>query len=332
MKVFITGSGSCVPERSVSNEEIAATLGLTPERIYQASGIARRRWAKPGTRTSDLAAGALRAAFENACVGPDQIDYLIMGTMTPDRFVPGSATAVQKALALPPIPALDIRNSCCNALYALQLARSLTLSGASRRVALCFAEVQSPWLDMTPASGTTSMLFGDGASAMVVSSEADSEASLEVLDFVLRSDGTYTDALGVRAPGMEPAYPSGRADCADFQPRMNGPKVLMRAARSMAAVCRSLLEKHGMSSHDVRWVVPHQANQNIMQQLMRLLGLASHAERLVSVIEEFGNTSSASMGLALDWLRRSGRVSKGEYLLMPAFGAGFTWGAALCKA
>jgi 3-oxoacyl-[acyl-carrier-protein] synthase-3 len=332
VKAFIGGSGAYVPERVVSNEEIAPTLGLTPERIREASGILRRRWAEPGTRTSDMAARALGAALVDAQVTSQDVDYLILGTMTPDRFVPGSAAAVQKSLGLPSIPALDIRNTCCNFLYAMQLARSLVLSKAARTVALCFAEVQSTWLDMTPASGNMSMLFGDGASAVVVTGgEHKVGLSLELLDTVLHTDGAYTDALGIRAPGTEYglAHP---ASCSDFLPNMNGPKVLMRAARSMASACRAVLEKAELTVHDITWVVPHQANLNIMHQLLRLLGVAGHAERLISVIEEYGNTSSASMGMALDFLRRSGRISKGDYVLMPAFGAGFTWGASLCRA
>lgn len=333
MKAFIGGSGAYVPERVVANEEIAPTLGLTPERIREASGILRRRWAEPGTRTSDLAVRALRDALADAQVTPQDVDYLILGTMTPDRFVPGTATAVQKALGLASIPALDIRNTCCNSLYALQLARSLVVSKVARMVALCFAEVQSPWLDMTPASGNMSMLFGDGASALVITGRDHraEQPALEVVETVLHSDGGYVDALGIRSPGTE--YGTGSAErCSDFLPHMNGPKVLMRAARSMASACRAVLEKAEVAVHDVAWVVPHQANLNIMHQLLRLLGMGSRAEGLISVIEEYGNTSSASMGIALDSLRRSGRVSKGDYVLMPAFGAGFTWGAALCRA
>ncbi len=322
----------CVPERVVSNEEIAATLGLTPERIYQASGIRRRRWAEPGTQTSALAAQALCCALDDARVSSHEIDYLLAGTMTPDRFVPGIAPAVQKALGLLSIPALDIRATCCNALYGLQMARSLILSGTARLVALCFAEVQSPLLDLAPASGTTSMLFGDGASALLVSgADHHSSPSLQIVDVLLRTDGSFVDTLGIRAPGVEFGSKRGHGEPADFLPRMNGQKVLLRASRSMASACRALLERNNFTPHDVAWVVPHQANENVMRQLLRALGIMRHADRMISVMEEYGNTSSASIGMALDVLRRSGELRKGDLVLMPAFGAGFTWGAALCK-
>ena len=154
MKAFIIGSGMYVPDRVVTNEEISEMLALDPERIFKSSGIRRRRWATEGTLTSGLAAFALQEAIAGARITVDEIDYLLMGTMTPDRFIPGSAPQVQKALALGHIPCLDIRAACCNALYGLQIAKSLVTSGSARIAALCLAEVQSAWLDLSPESGT----------------------------------------------------------------------------------------------------------------------------------------------------------------------------------
>ena len=148
MNAFITGSASYLPEGVVTNEEIAARLGLDPEQIFRSSGIRRRRWATPGTATSSLAAEALRIALEDAALNLDQIDYLLFGTMTPDRLIPGSAAAMQSALGLREIPCLDIRAACCNALYALDLARALVRTGSATNVAICLAEVQSPFLDL----------------------------------------------------------------------------------------------------------------------------------------------------------------------------------------
>lgn len=331
MKAFITGSGMFVPERVVQNEEIADELGVKPERIYKASGIRRRHWVANGTKTSALAARALRAALDDAKITPADVDFLLLGTMTPDRFIPGTSPAVQKLLGMNQIGCLDIRATCCNTLYALQMARSLVMSGAARNVALCFADIQSPWLDLSATSGTTSMLFGDGGSALIVSkAPADSSHGLQIMDVELRTDGSYTDALGIRSPGTE--FGNKVENPRDFMPRMDGTKVLLRASRSMACVCRSLLHRHQLTPADVRWVVPHQANANVLRQVMRALGMVRHPERLVNVLEEYGNTSSASMGIALDTLRRSGHIARGDYILLPAFGAGFTWGAALCRA
>jgi 3-oxoacyl-[acyl-carrier-protein] synthase-3 len=328
-EVFIIGTGAYLPERVIENEELAPLLGLTPEQIFKSSGIARRHWATPGTRTSSLAAFALVAAIEDAKITRDEIDYVIFGTMTPDRFIPGCAPALQHELGLKQIPCLDIRAACCNGLYALQLARSLIISRAATTVAICLAEVQSAWLNLSSAAGTTSMLFGDGASAMIVSGEW-RKGAVQVVDVVLTTDGEHTDDLGIRRPGSEfgPAA-KNTGEAADFFPRMVGQSVILHASRKMVCACETLLERHGLSVGEIRWLVPHQANANLLSQVAR--NLKFNLNSVVNVISESGNTSSASMGIALDALRRSCALTEGDYILMPAFGAGFTWGAALCR-
>jgi 3-oxoacyl-[acyl-carrier-protein] synthase-3 len=333
MKAYIAGSGSYVPEGVVSNADLTERLGLTPEQIFKSSGIRNRRWASAGTTTSALAAQSLLKAIENAGLTPEQIDYLITGTMTPDRFIPGIAPAVQKLAGLREIPALDIRGACCNALYGLQVARALVLSGAAQCVAICLAEIQSAWLDLSPASGTISMLFGDGASSLIVCSEETltshpgGSAILEIVDLFLATDGTYVGDLGIRAPGTE--FGAGSAADADaYKPSMVGQSVILQASRKMVAACQRVLSRNSLTINDVSWLVPHQANANLLAQVGRALSFPK-PDGLISVIEDLGNTSSASMGIALDHLRRSGRLEIGQYLLLPAFGAGFTWGAAL---
>lgn len=332
MGAYIIGSGVCLPDRVVTNEELAEKLGIEPERIHKASGIKRRRWADPGTLTSELATRALEQAITDAKITANQIDYLLLGTMTPDRFIPGSASAVQTSAALREIPCLDIRAACCNALYALQLARALIVSGAASHVAVCLAEIQSRYLDLSPESATLSMLFGDGASTLIVSAEP-GPGAIEILDVHLATDGAFRGDLGIRCPGTE--FGTAPALCealaADFAPRMNGQLVILHASRRIVSACHALLERNHLTTRDIRWLVPHQANANLLAQIARGLGFA-RAGGAVSVIEDFGNTSSASMGIALDFLRRDGSVESGDYLLLPAFAAGFTWGAALCRA
>lgn len=337
MKAFIRSTGSFLPERVVTNEEIAPTLGLAAEDIVKASGIQRRRWAEPGTAVSSLAAEALRQALTDGAIEPESIDYLIFGTMTPDRQIPGSGPAVQQALGLPEVPCLDIRQACCNALYALQVAKGLVSSGAARRVAICLAEVQSAYLDLTPKSGTISMLFGDGAAALIVDGVNEEEGNaapagaIEIIDVFIGTNGSYVDDLGIRCPGTvtgtaasHPAADFG----ADYLPRMNGQSVILQATRRIVAACKTVLQRNQLTVSDVGWIVPHQANANLLTQVAQKLGV-EHRHRVVEVLVESGNTSSASMGLALDTLLRSGQAQSGEYLLFPAFGAGFTWGAAL---
>jgi 3-oxoacyl-[acyl-carrier-protein] synthase III len=321
-----------VPDGVVTNEDLAARLGLDAAQIFKSSGIRKRRWAAPGTTTSSLASAALSAALEDASLQASDVDYLMFGTMTPDRFIPGSAPAVQKSLGLGEIPCLDIRATCCNALYGLQLARALIASGTARNVALCLAEIQSAWLDLSPASGTISMLFGDGASALIVSAEP-KEGALEIMDILLATDGTFIDELGIRCPGTQfGTKRESNEQAVDFSPRMVGQAVIVHASRKITAACQALLERHRLTPDTVRWMVPHQANANLLAHVARGLRFPVESGGVITVLEEFGNTSSASMGMALDTLRRSGRIEAGDYLLLPAFGAGFTWGAGLCRA
>ena len=322
MKAFITATGSYLPAKVVKNEELAEKIGLTSEQIFKSSGIRERRWATPGEITSELACRALT----NTEVATEDIDYLIFGTMTPDRFIPGTAPAVQAALNLGEVPCLDIREACCNTLYGLQIAKSFVTSGVATNVAVCLAEVQSALLKLSPDAGTTSMLFGDGAAALIVSSQGEVGA-LEIVDVQLATDGKYVDDLGIRAPGSEF---SGRAEDQNFEPRMNGQSVILQASRRMLSSCQLVLDRNSLRIDDISWIVPHQANANLLAQVARGLRL-SDASKIVSVIEHTGNTSSASMGIALDELRRSRRWTAGEYVLMPAFAAGFTWGTALCR-
>jgi 3-oxoacyl-[acyl-carrier-protein] synthase-3 len=333
MNSFIVGSGTSLPERIVTNEELAEPLGLDPEWIYKASGIRRRRWVQSGTPTSALIQPALKNALENAQLQSSDLDYLLIGTMTPDRFIPGTAGTVQHSLGLPEIPCVDIQAACCNALYGLQLADALITSGAVNNVAIGLGDVQSPSLEMAPAAGTISMLFGDGASALILSRNQQAGA-LQLIDMVLGTDGSFVDDLGIRAPGTEfgnPKTHSVSENPKDYYPRMAGQSVILHASRKIVTACETILARNNLTVEDVRWIVPHQANANLLKQIARAL----HFKRengMVSVIEDLGNTSSASMGLALDHLRRSGEITANDYLLLPAFAAGFTWGAALGRA
>jgi 3-oxoacyl-[acyl-carrier-protein] synthase-3 len=332
LRAFIIGTGTYLPERIVSNEEIAERLNLTPEQIFKSSGIRRRRWADTGITTSSLAAKALTQSLEAAHVAIADIDYLLFGTMTPDRFIPGSAPSIQTTLGLREVPCLDIRATCCNALYGLQIAKALVMSGTARRVAICLAEIQSVWLDLSPQAGTISMLFGDGASAIIVSNEPQNEA-LEILDVHLSTNGSYADDLGIRSPGTEfGAAVTHNENVADYVARMNGQSVILQASRRMVAACKTVLDRNGLTAKDVRWVVPHQANANLLAKVVRDIQFTAYEDGVVSVIEDTGNTSSASMGIALDKVRRSHSIESDDYLLLPAFGAGFTWGAGLCRA
>ncbi|MDQ3807106.1 MAG: ketoacyl-ACP synthase III [Thermoproteota archaeon] len=334
MGAYIIGSGMHLPERVVTNEEIAESLGLEPEFIFKSSGIRRRRWASPGTTTSSLACVALTQALGDARVNTEDVDYLLFGTMTPDRFIPGSAPSVQKHLGFCEIPCLDIRATCCNMLYGLQLAKALVSSGVAQCVAICLAEIQSAWLELSPQVGTISMLFGDGASAVIVTNEPRDNA-LEILDIHIATDGSYVDDLGIRCPGTE--FGTARTyslneNISAYSASMNGQSVILQASRKMVTACQTVLERNRLTAADVRWVVPHQANAKLLARVVRDIHFPADEGGVINILEGTGNTSSASMGMALDTLRRSTNIRPNDYLLLPAFGAGFTWGAGLCRA
>lgn len=327
MKAYVISSGSYLPERTVTNEDLNKDLQISPDQIFKASGIRERRWVTNGATTSALAGKALLSAIDSSGIQLSDLDYLLFGTMTPDRFIPGTAPTLQHRLGLKEVPCLDIRAGCCNTLYGLQLARALIISGAVHDLALSLADIQSPLLDMSPRAATTSMLFGDAASALIISASP-RKGALEIIDVYLATDGQYVDDLGIRCPGSE--YGNGEED-QDRAPRMVGQSVILQASRKMVAACKTILDRNDLEVNDVSWLVPHQANANLLSQVARGIGLTNH-DKVVSVIERTGNTSSASMGLALDHLRRECKVREGDYVLLPAFAAGFTWGAALCRA
>jgi 3-oxoacyl-[acyl-carrier-protein] synthase-3 len=322
MSAFITAIGSHLPDNVVTNNSLADKLGLSPDQIFKSSGIRERRWASRGQTTSSLAADA----FHNTGAAGDEIDYLIFGSMTPDRFIPGSAPALQSLSGMREIPCLDIRAACCNTLYGLQLAQALVKSSVAENVALCLAEVQSVFLNLSPAAGPVSMLFGDGAAALVVSSKGEVGA-LEIVDVHLATNGKYVDDLGIRSPGSEFGT---FGESQDFEPRMNGQSVILQASRKMVSACQHVLQRNSLTIDDVSWVVPHQANANLLAQVARGIGLKD-ANKVISTIEHTGNTSSASMGIALDQLMKSGELRSGDFILLPAFAAGFTWGAGLVR-
>jgi 3-oxoacyl-[acyl-carrier-protein] synthase-3 len=327
MKAFVIGSGSYLPENAVPNEELSKVLQISPDQIFKSSGIRQRRWVNKGTTTSELAGKALLRSIDSSGIQLSDLDYLLFGTMTPDRFIPGTGPSLQHKLGLREIPCLDIRAGCCNALYGLQLARSLIVSGAVHDIALCLADIQSPLLEMSPRAATTSMLFGDGAASLIISATP-RKGALEIIDVYLATDGQYVDDLGIRCPGIE--YGNGAED-QDRAPRMVGQSVILQASRRMVAACKTILERNELEVNDVCWLVAHQANANLLTHVARGIGFIN-LDNVISVIELTGNTSSASMGLALDHLNRERTVREGDYVLLPAFAAGFTWGAALCRA
>lgn len=329
MQSFIVATGRFLPERVVSNAELGKVLETEQEWIRKNTGITARRWASNLESTSELAAGAARLALEKAELPLNAIDYLIAGTMTPDHQIPGIAPLIQTQLGLNEIPCVDLRMACCNPIYGFEIGSALIHSGRAAHVLVVGAEVQSKGLKLTREAKEISALFGDGAGACVMSRFARPRA-LKLIDFCLFSEGKFARDLAVLAPGTGNGsrwHDEESQHHELYYPVMNGKTVILHAARKVNDAARSLLQRHKLSPDDVHLVIPHQANANLLSAIARQLEIPE--TRIVSVLDWCGNTSSASILIALDWAYEQQMISSQSFVLFLAFGAGFTWGAAL---
>ncbi|MFO1337540.1 MAG: beta-ketoacyl-ACP synthase III [Burkholderiaceae bacterium] len=316
----ITGTGSMLPPHRVSNAELAAQLatrGLetSDEWIVERTGIRARRFAEATVNASDLGADAARHALEAAGRSADDVDLIIVATSTPDMVFPSTATIIQRKLGIQGCPAFDLQAVCSGFVYGLSVADAMIRSGAATCALVIGAEVFSRILDFNDR--TTCVLFGDGAGAVVL------EASAEpgILASRLHADGQHLEIL------CTPGTVSGGKVLGDPLLKMDGQAVFKLAVRVLDEVAREVLEAAGRTADDIDWLIPHQANIRIMQGTARKLKLPP--ERVVVTVDEHGNTSAASIPLALDHAVRTGQVRRGQTLMLEGVGGGFTWGAVL---
>ena len=321
----IVGTGSCLPPHRVSNAELAATLaekGLetSDEWSVSRSGISARHFAAPGVMSSDLAVTAAQQALQMAGLQANDIDLIILATSTPDFLggFPSTACVVQRKLGMTnDAAALDVQAVCSGFVYALSVADSFIKSGMHKRALVIGAEVFSRILDFNDR--TTCVLFGDGAGAVVLS--ASDEPG--ILASRLHADGRHTDILCV------PGNVAGGAVAGSAFLTMDGQAVFKLAVSVLEKVANEVLEAAGMQSTQIDWLIPHQANIRIMQGTAKKLGLP--LEKMVVTVDQHGNTSAASIPLALDAAMRDGRIKPGQHLMMEGVGGGFTWGAVLAR-
>ncbi|MCY0388560.1 ketoacyl-ACP synthase III [Robbsia sp. Bb-Pol-6] len=319
----ITGTGSYLPANRLTNQALADQLAArdvetSDEWIAARTGIRARHFAAPEERTSDLAVHAARRAIEAAGIDPQSIDLIIVATSTPDFVFPSTACIVQNKLGITNGgAALDVQAVCSGFIYALATADSFIRSGLHRNALVIGAEAFSRILDFNDR--TTCVLFGDGAGAVVLSGSDEPG----ILASALHADGSHADILCV--PGnVNAGVVAGNAFL-----RMDGQAVFKLAVNVLGKVALEVLEKAGLSAESVDWLIPHQANIRIMQSTCRKLGLP--AEKMVVTVDEHGNTSAASVPLALDVAVRDGRVQPGQLVLVEGVGGGFTWGASLLR-
>ncbi|MBS3020003.1 3-oxoacyl-[acyl-carrier-protein] synthase 3 [Comamonas sp. PE63] len=319
----IIGTGSYLPPRRLTNNDLAAELaqrGLetSDEWIVERTGIRARHFAEPDVTSSDLALEASRKAIEAAGIEASDIDLIIVATSTPDMVFPSTAAILQHKLGISNgCPAFDVQAVCSGFVYALTVADSMIQSGAAKRVLVVGSEVFSRILDFNDR--TTCVLFGDGAGAVVL--EASDEPG--ILSTELHADGSHVGILCV------PGNVSGGNVLGDPLLKMDGQAVFKLAVSVLDKAARSALEKAGLTDADIDWLIPHQANIRIMQSTARKLKLSM--DKVVVTVDQHGNTSAASIPLALDHGVRSGQVKKGQTVLLEGVGGGFTWGAVLLK-
>ena len=316
----ISGTGSYLPPDRVNNAELAARLAkdgieTSDEWIVERTGIRFRHFAAPDVAVSDLALIASRRALEAADCDPRDIDLIIVATSTPDMVFPSSASILQAKLGVAGCAAFDVQAVCSGFVYALTVADSMIKTGAASKALVVGAEVFSRILDFRDR--TTCVLFGDGAGAVVL----EASATPGILATELHADGRYVGILCV------PGHVSGGKVLGDPLLKMDGPAVFKLAVGVLESVARSVLEKAGRRDADIDWLIPHQANIRIMQSTAKKLKLTP--EKLIATVDRHGNTSAASIPLALDAAVRAGKIKKGETLMLEGVGGGFTWGAVL---
>jgi 3-oxoacyl-[acyl-carrier-protein] synthase-3 len=319
----VAGLGSVLPDRVVPNAEFERLVDTSDEWIRDRTGIGERHFAAEGEATSDLAVRAGRAALETAGVAPEQLDLIVCATLTPDTPIPAASVWVQRKLGIA-APAFDLNAACAGFSYALSTATAFVESGQAETVLVIGAEILSRVMDFTDR--TTCVLFGDGAGAVVLRRSE----TPGVLGSVLGADGTAAELLIIPAGGSAEPASHGSVDARDHTIRMpRGRDVFKRAVVEMANACRQLLDKSGYTADDVDVLIPHQANARIMVAVAERLGIG--LDRAVVDVETVGNTSAASIPIALDRAWRAGRIRVGDLVLLTSFGAGLAWGANLIR-
>jgi len=313
---IVLGVGSSLPRRMVTNDELAQTVDTSDEWIVERTGIRSRYIAGEGETTSTLATAAARNALDHAGVAPTDIDLIVLATATPDQTFPSSATKVQAALGIGDCVAFDVHAVCTGFLYALSVADSMLRAGTARMALVIGAETFSRILDWDDRA--TCVLFGDGAGALVLGAE---ESERGILATRLHADGRHNDLLFVDG-GPSTTGTVGKL-------RMKGREVFRHAVVNLAGVLNEVLEDAGLSTADVDWVVPHQANARILDATAKKLGL--DPAKVVVTVDRHANTSAASVPLAFDTAVKDGRIKRGDVVVLEAMGGGFTWGAAALR-
>ena len=327
----IVGLGHHVPETVITNQYLSQLIETNNEWIVERTGIHERRWMDPAVDTvANMAAKATRMALERAKLTEKDIDFIVFATITPDYFFPGSGVLLQRELGLDgKIAALDIRNACSGFIYALSVADQFIKTGMYKTVLVVGAEIQSTALDITTRGRNTAVIFGDGAGAAILQ-PSDKPG---ILSTHLHSDGTFAEELYVKDPGSSRPHserqPDQINDTSTFKVVMNGNQVFKHAVVRFMEVINEALEANALKKENINLLVPHQANLRISQYIQEKLGLSN--DQVYNNIMRYGNTTAASIPIALSEAWAEGKIKENDLICLAAFGSGFTWASALIR-
>ena len=329
----ITGLGYYVPDNVVTNDDLSKIMDTNDEWIQERTGIQERRHIIPGEdTTTTMGVKAAQIAIERSGVSKEDIDFVVFATLSPDYYFPGPGVLVQRDLGLKTVGALDIRNQCSGFVYAVSVADQYIKTGMYKNILVIGSEVQSTGLDMTTRGRGVSVIFGDGAGAAVLSREED--LSKGILSTHLHSEGVHAEELIVKAPGMGGRWVTdilkdNSPDDESYFPYMNGTFVFKNAVVRFAEVINEGLDANGLQVSDIDLLIPHQANLRIAQYIQKKFKLEDN--QVFNNVQKYGNTTAASIPIALTEAWEEGKIKPGDTVVLAAFGSGFTWGSVIIK-
>lgn len=330
LKSKITGTGRFLPPKIVSNKDLEKIINTSDEWIRQRSGIIERHYAEEGVGTSDLAYEAALLAIEDAKIDTSDIDFIIAATISPDHYFPGIGVLVQTKLGISNIGALDVRNQCSGFIYALSVADQYIRTRTYKKILLVAAEIQSSNLDYSDEGRDMAVLFGDGAAALILEPNEEDD-NRGILSTHLFSDGKYATVLWMESPSPKdrPTFSKEILESKRFYPRMDGRQVFIHASIKMPEAVETALKHNGLSIEDVDHLIPHQANERISQMVAQKLRIP--IEKVIRNIDRCGNTTAASIPIALDESLKGGKIKEGDIVVLASFGSGFTWASAIIR-
>ncbi len=326
---YISGTGFYLPPRIVTNDELSSYMDTTDEWIQERTGIKERRYVDKGVGPSDLAIPATEQALKAAGLTISDIDFIIFATSTPDFYAPGSGCVLQEKMGFNEIGALDIRVQCSGFIYGLSIAEQYIRTGNFKNILLIGAEVQSTAMNLTDEGRDTAIIFGDGSGAAIISA---TEENKGILSTHMHSEGKYLKELWLEAPASNAGHPRITMEVLDEGKqylKMNGKEVFRHAITRFPEVINEALEANNLTSENINLLIPHQANLRITQMVQKRLGLSN--DQVFSNIHKYGNTTAATIPIALAEAFNEGRIKEGDILVLAAFGAGFTWASAIMK-